>query len=51
MNPTYEKVTTELGNEIIMRYNEDGSVSSFIADPANRDYQAYLEHLTEIVSE
>jgi hypothetical protein len=37
----------DLGNEIVMRYNEDGSISSFMADPANSDYQAYLKYLEE----
>jgi hypothetical protein len=27
--------------------NEDGSMTSFIFDPANTDYQAYLEWLAE----
>ena len=35
------------GDKIIIAENEDGSVSSFTTDPANSDYQAYLEHLTE----
>ena len=38
----------------ILRFNDDGSVSSIPLDEGNSDYQAYLnpvEHLTEIVSE
>jgi len=27
--------------------NEDGSITSFIFDPANTDYQAYLKWLEE----
>ena len=27
----------------IQKTNEDGSVTSFYADPANTDYQAYLK--------
>ena len=30
-----------------MRFNEDGTVSSFVFDPANTDYQAYLRWLEE----
>jgi hypothetical protein len=36
---------------VIMRENGDGTVTTFAADEANSDYQAYLnpvEHLTEI---
>lgn len=36
---TYE--VTENGT--ILRFNEDGSVSSIPADPSNSDYQRYLE--------
>lgn len=42
--------------DIITGIREDGSMISFMADPANSDYQAYLnkdkpqvEHLTEII--
>ena len=51
----YTTITNDLGLEIIIRNNEDGTISSFMSDPANADYQAYLdrdkpqvEHLTEI---
>jgi hypothetical protein len=37
----YEIKETESG-EIIIRFNEDGSVSSFPTDENNADYQAYL---------
>jgi hypothetical protein len=40
--PTYEIFTTELGNEFIQRFNEDGSTSFIPLDPTNADYQAYL---------
>ena len=39
---TYTKETDIFGNEIIIRDNGDGTVTSFIADPANSDYQRYL---------
>ena len=54
---TYEIKETESG-EIIIRYNEDGTVSSFMKDLENSDYQRYLrwlenpnevEHSTEII--
>ena len=31
----------------VIRFNEDGTVSSFIFDPANTDYQEYLKWLAE----
>ena len=31
----------------IVRQNADGSVTGFIQDPANTDYQAYLKWLAE----
>ena len=30
-----------------MKTNEDGSMTSFLFDPANTDYQAYLKWLEE----
>jgi hypothetical protein len=39
---TYSKETNIQGTEIIICQNEDGSVTSFLADPANSDYQQYL---------
>jgi hypothetical protein len=33
--------------DAVMRTNEDGSITSFIFDPANTDYQAYLKWLEE----
>jgi hypothetical protein len=29
----------------IMRFNDDGSITSIPVDPANSDYQTYLESL------
>jgi hypothetical protein len=37
----------EIVGQIIIRQNADGTVSSFLADPANTDYQAYLKWLEE----
>ena len=31
----------------VLRTNEDGSITSFIFDPANTDYQAYLKWVEE----
>ena len=31
----------------VMRFNEDGTISSFVFDPANTDYQEYLKWLAE----
>ena len=31
----------------VLKYNDDGSVSSIPFDPANTDYQAYLKWLNE----
>jgi hypothetical protein len=50
---TYEIYTSPMdGNESIIRTNDDGSITSIPTDPANSDYQRYLnpevEHLTEI---
>ena len=44
MTVNYEKTETTL-----IRFNEDGSITSIPFDEANSDYQAYLnpvEHLT-----
>lgn len=54
MKYIYEEVTTESGSLIIKRTNEDGLETWIPADPANSDYQAYLnpdkvEHLTDAV--
>ena len=47
---TYEVITDELGQEVIKRTDADGKIWWIPTDPANSDYQAYLnpvEHLTE----
>ena len=38
----YTEVTNESGYKYILRDNEDGTFSSIPIDPANSDYQAYL---------
>ena len=38
----YEKVTDEFNLTYIKRIDEDGKVWSIPLDPANSDYQAYL---------
>jgi hypothetical protein len=41
--PQYEVVVSELsGTELVKRTNDDGTESWIPADPANSDYQAYL---------
>jgi hypothetical protein len=42
MKPTYTIVKNNFGQNIIFRDNGDGSITSFMEDPANSDYQAYL---------
>jgi hypothetical protein len=42
MNPTYEIITTPSGNTTINALYEDGRMLSIPSDPANSDYQAYL---------
>ena len=40
--PIYEEITNELGDKIIKRTEADGKVSWIPTDPANSDYQRYL---------
>jgi hypothetical protein len=42
MKPTYTIVKNNFDQNIIFRDNGDGSITSFMEDPANSDYQAYL---------
>jgi hypothetical protein len=44
MKSEYKEITTFLGSTIIERTDEDGKVWLIPIDPANSDYQAYLEH-------
>ena len=41
---SYEGTT---GQQFVLRENEDGSITSFLQDPANSDYQAYLKSLED----
>ena len=43
--PKYETIELPMGQTVIVRNNDDGSVTSFFPDPANSDYQAYLATL------
>ena len=36
-----------INEKIISRINNDGSITSFMLDPANTDYQAYLAWVAE----
>ena len=38
----YTEITTEFGNTVI-QYEENGFLISIPCDPANSDYQAYLD--------
>lgn len=56
MTKNYNVVNDEVSGVEVIWYEENGVRVSFTADPANSDYQAYLnkdnpqvEHLTEIV--
>lgn len=53
--PVYEEVVTELGNTMIKRTDLDGKVWWIPTDPANSDYQRYLnpeaEQSTPIVTD
>ena len=39
---TYTEIRTEYGDKIILRHNDDGSVSSIPCNLDNPDYQRYL---------
>jgi hypothetical protein len=47
MKPTYEIITTPLGNTVINATFEDGRMLSIPSNPENSDYQAYLKDLEE----
>ena len=42
MKPIYEIRVNAEGEQIIIQTNPDGTIWSFLSDPANSDYQAYL---------
>jgi hypothetical protein len=42
---TYEKITSVLGIETIVKTDKDGKVWGIPTDPANSDYQRYLAWL------
>jgi hypothetical protein len=42
MKPIYEEVTNDLGDTTIKRTDADGKVWWIPVDPANSDYQRYL---------
>ena len=48
MKYTYEEITDELGNEIIKRTDEKDVVAWIPKDPANSDYQRYLNPDAEL---
>ena len=44
----YKLYKAGLGNTVgVIRFNDDGSITSFAQDPANTDYQEYLKWLAE----
>ena len=43
----YKLYKNSNGDDNIMRFNNDGSITSFIADSSNIEYQAYLKWLEE----
>ena len=43
----YKLYKTSSGQTGISKQNEDGSVTSFLENPDNTDYQAYLAWLAE----
>jgi hypothetical protein len=43
----YEVISSEFGRGIIKRTDEDGNEAWIPTDPANSDYQTYLESLEQ----
>ena len=43
----YKTMPLKTEADAVMKTNEDGSMSSFLFDPDNTDYQAYLAWLAE----
>jgi hypothetical protein len=48
MKPIYEEITNDLGATLIKRTDADNKVWWIPCDPANSDYQAYLNKDKEI---
>jgi hypothetical protein len=44
---TYKLYKTSLGQDAAIKTNENGSITSFLFDENNPDYQAYLDWLEE----
>lgn len=44
---TYKLYKTIRGDDAVLKTNDDGSMSSFLFDENNPDYQAYLRWLEE----
>jgi hypothetical protein len=42
MTITYEEITNEMGGKVIKRIDENGAETWIPRDPANSDYQRYL---------
>jgi len=40
--PTYSVTSTDFGDVIVQRVNDDGTIDSIPSDPANKDYLEYL---------
>ena len=43
----YKLYKTTTGDDAVIRTNEDGGTTSFLFDPANTDYQAYLKYIEQ----
>jgi hypothetical protein len=43
----YKLYKTTFGKDAAMKTNEDGSLTSFVFNPDNTDYQAYLKWVSE----
>lgn len=41
----YKLSKNTFGETVILRFNEDGSLTSMLENPVNTDYQAYLAWL------
>ena len=48
MKPTYEIITLDNGKQVINALYPDGLMLSIPCDPANSDYQRYLEQQANV---